>query len=259
MKRLFFLLCFLNLIFLLWQFHIGGLNPETPQLQQVSSILLLDEYRRARQGAQISAVIDHRAVEWRQIETDRILADLRNDTWQTKAVALSVAKKSRKSAERVKTVEAAKPAAKIGERKCFDAGPFADESGLKKWLTASTLDSKQITQKDSVVASDYQVYYPAAKKPEQTQANKAMLLDKGLQDIWMIPDGELKGGYSLGVFREKQRAVNFKNQLSEKGIQAEIKQRDKTKPQWFVRVMLDKAKLPQYQAAGVKLAACPAN
>lgn len=259
MKRLFFLLCFLNVCFLLWQFHAGRLNGDEPTAVGPSSILLVGEYQRAQQGARISAVIDHRAVEWRQLETDRILADLRNETWQPKVVPVSVAKKSTKLNEPTKTVEAPKPQTKVVERKCFDAGPFADEFGLKRWLAAKTLDSKQITQKDIVIASDYQVYYPAAKKTEQSQANKAMLLAKGYQDIWMIPEGELKGGYSLGVFREKQRAIHFKNQLSDKGIQAEIKQRDKTKPQWFVRVMLDKTKLKQYQALGVNLAACPAN
>jgi hypothetical protein len=109
------------------------------------------------------------------------------------------------------------------------------------------------------IPGDFQVFYPPAKNPEQSRINKLMLNAKGLQDIWLIPAGENKGGYSLGVFNDKQRANNFKNQMTQIGIQAEIKQREKTKMQWFARVLLEKAQLQQLGARASALSACPAR
>ena len=141
-------------------------------------------------------------------------------------------------------------------RKCVEAGPFADESSVNKWLAGHNLASKQIIAKETAIPSDFQVFYPAAKNPEQSRINKLMLNAKGLQDIWLIPAGDNKGGYSLGVFNDRQRANNYKNQLAQIGIQAEIKQREKTKTQWFARVMLDKAKLQQLGSQADAYSSC---
>lgn len=259
MKRLFFLLCLLNLSFLLWQFRIGNLTSEKPREVAPSSIFLVGEYERARRGAHISGFIDNTIRQWRQTELENMLAELRGESWQLQLTPVPVATKPSKPLEPEKIVEPVKPPLKVVERKCYEVGPFDGELGAKKWLAEKSLIGKQILQKDFAIPYDYQVYYPAAKTPEQSRINKMMLNAKGLQDIWMIPDGDLKGGYSLGVFREKQRALNFRSQLAEKGIQAEIKLRDKTRVEWFVRVMLDKSKLKQYESPSAKVAACAPN
>ena len=116
--------------------------------------------------------------------------------------------------------------------------------------------SKHIVQKEVAVISDYQVYYPAAKTTEQSLSDKAMLLSKGVQDMWKLPSGELKGSYSLGVFKDKQRANNLKEQLAEKGVRVKINQREKTNVQWFVDVVFDKAKLKQFQLTKAKSSSC---
>lgn len=260
MKPLFFLLCVLNLVVLLWQFHVGHLTTTAqPSGPESASIVLLSEYQRAQRGVEISRIVEQKIERWQKQELDIQLANLRHETWQAKGTPVRVVKKPGKLPEPSKVAEAPKPPVKPVEKKCFEAGPFADEISLKKWLNNKALDGKQISQKDLVLSSDFQVYFPAAKKPEQISANKAMLQAKGLLDIWMIPDGELKGSFSLGVFREKQRAMNFKSQLADMGIQADVKQRDKTKSQWFVRVFLDKANLQPYQSSGINVSSCSAN
>ena len=266
MKWLFFLLCLLNLGYLLWQFHNGRLDMQPQISSDSSSLLLVSEYQRARRGAEISGLLDkqveHRMVQWQQADMQRMLLELTAEKrWWRMPFARSKPKKIVKPEIVKKVVEPVKPkpALPVVELKCYEVGPFSDELSAKQWLTKNSLNSKQIIQKDSVVPSDYQVYYPAAKTLDQSKLDKAMLHDKGIQDVWQIPSGEMKGAYSLGVFKDKQRAFVLKDELATKGVKAQIKQRGKTVTQWFLRVMLDRAKLKQYQSETVQVLACSAG
>lgn len=257
MKPLFFLLCLLNLGFLLWQFHAGRIGPTVaPRVEYAASVLTLEEFNRAQRGARISAVIQDGIRRPQQDEFERILADLRGQQWH---LSMEKALKPRLLNKIAATEKPQPPVPQAIVRKCFEAGPFADEAGARKWLGQKALSSKQILPREQTIASDFQVYYPAAKTAEQTLANKMMLKDKGLQDIWMVPEGDKKGAISLGVFRDMSRALVFKTQLAARGVQSEIRQRDKTETQWFAKVMLDKAALKQYEAPGVRLSSCTNN
>lgn len=266
MKWLFFLLCLLNLGYLLWQFHNGRLDIQPQISSESSSLLLVSEYQRARRGAEISGLIDkqveHQMDQWQQADMQHLLFNLTAEKrWWRMPFARPKPKKIVKPEIVKKAVEPAKPkpALPAVELKCYEVGPFSDELSAKQWLTKNALNSKQTIQKDHAVSSDYQVYYPAAKTPDQSKLDKAMLNDKGIQDVWQIPSGELKGAYSLGVFKDKQRAFVLKDELAAKGVKAQIKPRGKTITQWFVRVMLDKAKLKQYQSETLQLLACSAG
>ena len=278
MKAFFYMLCLLNLGFLFWQFHTGKLNPIAADPPARSSLLLVDEYARAQRGAVISGVIDQ-PLNRRQQPAARYLDALNDVEWQMQPLPAPVvvkletpevveltkakpaAEKSQDSEKRAlqtseKTTEIDKLTPPVVLRKCYDIGPFADEVIARQWLAGSGFSSHQIFQTDVATPSDYQVYYPAAKSAEQARINKLMLVAKGLQDSWLISDGENKGGISLGVFKEKQRATVFKSQLAERGIQAEIVQRKKITQQWFVSVMLDKASHKKLEAAGSQGVAC---
>lgn len=251
MKVLFYLLCVLNLSVLLWELREGRFESTPVNQATDGSILTVEEFTRAKRGAEINAHIQQRIKRWQQTETEQMLADLRDEHWQLQAVPAK-----NKPKQPVVKAEETKPVQPPIVRKCFETGPFDDEASLKKWLGQKALVSKQVVQRELITDIDFQVFFPAAKTPEQARLNKSMLNAKGLQDIWMIPDGENKGGFSLGVFTEKQRALLFKTQLEGQGIRAEIKQRQKTKPQWFVRVMLDKVAVNQYESKALKLTAC---
>lgn len=282
MKAFFYLLCLLNLGFLFWQFHTGKFNPIASKPITQSSILLVSESARAQRGAVISGVIDQPINHLQQQATDRYLDKVHQVEWQMKPLptpvvvqlekpqiaklteAKSPAEKSPdskklalQSSEKSKEIE--KPVTPAVQRKCYDIGPFSDQIVVKKWLASNGIISNQIFQTEVATPSDFQVYYPAAKSSEQARNNKLMLIDKGLQDVWLISAGENKGGISLGVFKEKQRATVFKAQLAARGIQAEILQRKRTQTQWFVSVMLDKASLKKLEAAGNAWSVCSVN
>lgn len=261
MKPLFFLLCVLNAVFLLWQFHAGKLGPAVaPQVRAGASVLTVEEYGRAQRGSQISAFVRDGVKRWQQAEIENIVADLRGP--QDYMPPAKIIDKPLKPRPIVTKAQAEKPLPPVQPaivRKCFEAGPFADEAGAKKWLAQKALAGKQLLARDKLIGSDFQVYFPAAKTPEQVRADKFFLQEKGLSDIWTIQEGDKKGAISLGVFNDKARAVLFKTQLAARGVAAEIRPRDKTQAQWFARLMLDKTAFKQYESPAVKLSPCPAN
>lgn len=274
MKAFFYLLCLLNLGFLFWQFHLGKFNPIESEPVTESSILLLNEYERAQRGSVISGVIDRQLSQFQQQEIDRRLDTLIGNVWQMEPLPTPMVAKHKtsgiarvteekpvikKSQDNEKPTEIDKPTIPIVQLKCYDIGPFADEAIAKQWLAKSGLISNQVFQIEEATPRDYQVYYPAAKSTEQTRINKMMLVAKGLKDIWLISNGENKGGFSLGVFKEKQRAKVFKSQLAERDIQAEILQRKRITKQWFVSVMLDKLMLKRLESEGTKGISCSAH
>ena len=254
MKALFYLLCVLNLSMLLWALRDGRFEPVTVEQLPETSILTIEEFARAKRGAEIDKRIQTNLANWRQIEIEHMLADLRDEHWSLSPVQ----PKNPPKPQAVKA-EAKKPVLPVIVNKCFETGPFDDEASLKKWLDQKALVSKQIVQRELITNTDFQVYFAAAKTPEQARLNKSMLNAKGIQDIWTIPDGDNKGGFSLGVFVDKQRALLFKSQLEGQGIHAEIKQRQKTKVQWFVKVMLDKTQVGKYESTTLKFSACPGH
>ena len=260
MKRLFLLLCLVNVIFLLWQFHVGR-STERKKVIAPTSILLVSEYERARRGADIDQLIDQNIDHWMDDGIEWMLADLNKDQRQLKPRQLPVVKKINAPKEIKKVAEPEKPKSQIHvvQKKCLEVGPFADEFSVKNWLKENALVSQQIIRKDVTIPKDYQVYFPAAKTPEESRVNKMLLKAKGLEDIWQIRSGDIKDSYSLGVFREKPRAYAFKDHLAVIGIKANIKQWDQIVPQWFARIQLEKAQAKQLELPGVKFSSCSAD
>ena len=259
MKALFLSLALLNVVYFLWQFHAGNVNLPTAQKHYSEQILTVNEFSRAQRGAEIARALDQSIAAWQQADVERILADLRPIKWRLKAQRpVAKAVKIAEPPQQDNVDQAKSPPAPVAPvlRKCYEAGPFSEEAEAKKWLLQKGLSSKQVLSRKIVVSSDFQVYFPAAKNSEQTLSNKMMLKDKALQDIWMIPEGDKKGAFSLGVFNEKARALVFKTQLASRGISAEIWLREKTETQWFARVMVDNASVKNYASPAVKLAEC---
>lgn len=265
MKWLFFLLCLMNAGYLFWQFHNGRLDIQLETTAQSSSVLILEEYLRAQRGAEISGWIDtqveQRMNQWRLVDIQRTVFNLTAEKrWWRMPFARPKPKKVVKPTVVVKKiVEPVKPAAPVVKSKCYEVGPFDDELSAKQWLDDQALESKEIVRKENAVPTDYQVYYPAAKTPEQSKLDKAMLYDNGIKDVWKIPAGELEGAFSVGVFTDDERANVLKEELAQKGVKVLVMQREKTLTKWFGRVKLDKAKLKDYQSEAIEFSLCASD
>lgn len=249
MKLLFGFLLLLNVVVLLLELRDSPVEPPVDTAdRQLANILTVDEYNAARRGSAISAVMDDQVETWRVQGMQQFSAQSAVD--EVRRLLLTSARPAatpivEPTATTVPTVVPLETDSIKNEPKpimvCFLAGPFKDEATTQHWLRANNLHNKvEIVFQDVGEPTDYQVYYPAAKSIDQQRINKMMLNAKGIEDLWLIPSGEIKGGYSLGVFTDPQRAELFRSQLLDKGIKADIKARYKEAPQVFARVVLDK-------------------
>ena len=258
-KRLCYLLCLLNVGYLFWQFHSGRINPIKPADQQASGILLVSEYLRANRGALISSVLDQSINLERQAALDGMLADLKPEADSPRLLTLSVKPQQADGhAEPVKVREV-EPAELELPGQCYQLASFASEVQLRQWLNKHGLTPQELWQAGGVPAKDYQVYYPAAKNPEQSRIDKMLLVAKGQQGIWKIASGDLQGAYSLGVFSDRQRATVFKNQLVEQGIRAEVYARGEVQPKWLATVMLTSQQAQNLKPLPIELTVCPSQ
>ncbi|AMK74926.1 MULTISPECIES: hypothetical protein [Methylomonas] len=224
MKALFFLLCLLNVLFFFSELHLGALTPAVEPPSNAPTLLLISERQTARRGAQISAYLDSAAAELQAKQISDVLQRL-----NPPQVALIF----KTSAHTPKPAVSGRQQTSIN--RCYEAGPFNDQDALRRWANTERLNAFKPVYKPIIAASDFQVYYPAGKDAEQTRINKLMLKAKGFTDVWPITDGEIKGAISLGVFNDRQRATLYKTQLAEQGVKAEIRQRNKTRDELFIR------------------------
>jgi len=245
MKALFFLVCLLNIWFFFWELHNGAFTPPQEPQTGVPGLLLVSERETARRGTEISRHLDRSVIEWQT----KLITDISQRLDSPRDQYLLA------NAERIVQPSAAVQHAPPPD-KCYEAGPFNDPAELQRWASTEHLKLFKPIYKSSVTASDFQVYYPAAKDSEQTRINKLMLQAKGFTDIWTVIDGEMKGAISLGVFNDKQRAMLFKTQLAERGIKAEIRQRTKTREELFIRFMAGAIVSPKPSYVNLPAADC---
>lgn len=259
MKTVFFLLLLLNIALPLWQWR--ETEPEASSDSGLPPILLEHEYRTAQRGALIEDVYQRQLAVAEAIEIVRPGLGARDGSELPDVEGLLLAN----ARPVIVTTVVPTPAVASQEQKekqslmtCYQIGPFVDQPSLALWLRNRDLKAASTLVRDVEEPLDFQVLYPAAKNPEQQRINKQMLNEKGIVDLWTIPVGDNKGAFSLGVYSDIQRANLFRKQLSEKGINAEVKQRFKTSQQYYAKLMLDKAQREQIVSAqgSMRLSAC---
>jgi hypothetical protein len=234
MKAMFLGVCLLNIVFFFWEFHQGALNPPARTQTLLPTILLVDELEKARRGAAISVHLDRDAAILQHLHTERV-AD--------KPIAMLPSAKPKKAA-----------VAQTPPVVCHEVGPFSDQQAATAWAAGQS-SRGEVFDREVLTASAYLVYYRAARNPEQTRIHKMMLNAKGITDIWVVPNGDLKGALSLGLFNDQPRAAFFRNQLLQRGVQAEIKERYKSQSRTFVRIKGEQ-KIPQRLLEGITSASC---
>ncbi|WP_445370996.1 hypothetical protein ACH518_17380 [Methylomonas sp. HW2-6] len=223
MKQVFLLLCLANVLFFFWKLHFGASTPANQVQAALPSIVLVAERDAALRSVAISRVLDRDAAELQRL---------------TAPAAFAAPKPKQLAGAAVKSEKKSLPAA-TGKPEpvrviCYEAGPFSDDRELQRWLRGKPLLFTKPFVRETTVSADYQLYLPPAKDAEQARLNKLTLHAKGIDDVWMVPDGEIKGALSLGVFVDRARALAFKEQLAARGVRAELRQRSKTRQALFL-------------------------
>lgn len=120
---------------------------------------------------------------------------------------------------------------------CYEVGPFSNEQQLKKWLASQEIEGQPETfSREEQVVSTYLVFYPASETMAESKRNVTMLQNKGIEELWLFKKGEMMGAISLGLFKEKPRAVKLFQKMRSKGINVNITERFKSEQRLYAKV-----------------------
>lgn len=119
---------------------------------------------------------------------------------------------------------------------CWQIGPFGEEVSARQ--VVSRLDAMQISLQEQVVEvagePDYWVHIPPLPSRKLANAVLRELQAKKI-DSFLITQGELNNGISLGIFTQQNRAEAVLAQRRQQGYAATIKQTERiTRQIWLV-------------------------
>lgn len=124
-------------------------------------------------------------------------------------------------------------------KRCYKLGPFpnlemprAIVDGLDPQPLWYEIDSSSVE-----VQSGFWVLYPPGESLEDSKVNLEMLRSRGLKDVWLFKDGELRGAISLGLFNAKGRAEKLLRSLKKRSIEAELRPWISQTQQYWLRVL----------------------
>jgi hypothetical protein len=139
---------------------------------------------------------------------------------------------SQAAAEQTQAEAAPKPS----RPDCFVLGPYHSESLARKALDGLNprLEQAQVVTRYGDVEDGYWVLYPKAENLDVARANRRMLMDKGIHDLWLFDKGEMQGAISLGIYKTRQRAEGLQSKFREQNIEVEVKPRTtRAKASWI--------------------------
>ena len=258
MKILFFLLLLANVVVFMWEYRQGAFwtAPATPDESQADyneRIVLLSEIDNNQETDAETRMptLDTEQVSSPAAETESTAP--KTEPEPNVSVAESEPDTSADSGKADDEPNASGPV-------CYQAGPFSNQTIYRIWqkqLSGSIL----AVDKEVPIVKDYMVYYPAAETLNESKDNVQMLKENGLNDLYMINQGEDQGVISLGVYASEDKAIQLKNELLAKEINTEIKARYKNKRQTFAFIQGEKQTIDvldslkqQYPAINVKQA-----
>ena len=119
---------------------------------------------------------------------------------------------------------------------CYSIGPLADLAEIttmRSWLAArnGVLELREDERRELAL---YWVFFPPMKDRNAASQRVARLRALGVDDIYIIPRGDMANAISLGVFSHKTSLERRLSELRSKGFDPSVEPRYKTKKAaWF--------------------------
>jgi hypothetical protein len=140
--------------------------------------------------------------------------------------------------------------AAAGAQVCASYGPFpsADASGLaltRLKLLGLTASARSVPGKAKL---GYWVYLPPFGSRKEADAAAALLKKKGVSDIYVVADEANRNAVSLGVFNQKEGAVQREREIRKLGLHAQMADRFRDEPHYWLDAKGVEAALPQADA-----------
>ncbi len=123
-------------------------------------------------------------------------------------------------------------------QKCFSIGPLDDDdpaARMDDWLKRGGAKvHKRSEEKDTVV--NHKVYLPPQSSRSQARKLLAELKSKGMLDVLIISDGDLKNGISVGVFSRPESIRRRTAELAALGHETRVQPRYETRRQEWLEI-----------------------
>lgn len=122
-----------------------------------------------------------------------------------------------------------------GDQLCWAVGPYPvelDAKHLYARMLAMDLDAK-VSTRSEVIKEEFWVYLPPLANRKQA-IRKLKELQKRKVDSFIITEGELENGISLGLFSKQDSVDRLVEKLKQKNIDASVRPLTRTRNQYWV-------------------------
>ena len=138
------------------------------------------------------------------------------------------------------------PSAATGALACASYGPFLSADAVGQALVR--LKAAGVVANPHVIAGKaklgYWVYLPPFGSRKEAEGAAALLKRKGVTDIYVVTDEANRNAVSLGVFSQKDGAVQRERDIKKLGFRAQMAERFRDEPRYWLDAKGAESALP---------------
>lgn len=140
--------------------------------------------------------------------------------------------------------------ATAGALACASYGPFPTSDAVGQAL--ARLKAAGIVANSHAIAGKaklgYWVYLPPFGSRKEADGAAALLKKKGVTDIYVVTDEANRNAVSLGVFSQKDGAIQREKEIKKMGFKAQMAERFRDEPRYWLDAKGAEAALPGAEA-----------
>ncbi len=134
---------------------------------------------------------------------------------------------------------------------CGAVGPLRSRVQAKRLRRKlGSAGGVRIVQKPTLVDKAHWVLIPPLPSRGEARTMVRKLKAEGINDLWLIPGGELKNAISLGLYSRREAAYNHAESLRSKGFDVEVRPKQEELPRYWLEFSGLSADLLEQLAAG---------
>ena len=118
---------------------------------------------------------------------------------------------------------------------CGEIGPFRNRVQARRLEETFGVEGKtRVYRRPTMVDTSYWVYRPPLEDRARAREEVARLKEAGIEDLWLMPDGEFRNAISLGLYSRREAAYAHAEMLRNKGFEVEVRPRQKEMERYWL-------------------------